>query len=163
MRNMIPWRRKREEHEMIPGLGDMRNEMEVLFDRFLRSPWSGGRELASLIGGLGDMPRTDVAETDSQVTVTIDLPGVNPEDVVIDLSGYLLTVRGEKHTEQEKKEQHYHFVERQFGRFERQVTLPRTIDPDKVDANYKNGVLTIAIDKRPDARAKRIEVRDFDD
>jgi HSP20 family protein len=81
--------------------------------------------------------------------------------VVVDIriSGDLLTVRGEKKADKEEKERDYHYVERQYGSFHRTVQLRSTVDPEKVDATFKNGVLTITMAKRADAKARKIKVR----
>lgn len=160
MPNIIPWRRKRNADEMHPAeasLVRLRREMDTLFDRFFRDPWGG---LDALSEALPAAPRLDLAETDERVTVTLDLPGVDPKDVDISVTGGMLTVRGERKHEREDKRADYHFVERQFGAFQRSVQLPSTVDPDKVEAKFKNGVLTIEVAKHPDAKPKRIKVRE---
>lgn len=162
MRSLIPWRRKRERAEQgaqpLMSLARLRNEMDTLFERFFRDPW-GLVDWEWPAGGLAAVPRTDLAETEDNVTVTMELPGVNPEDVQIDITGDLLTVRGEKREEKQEKKKDYHYVERQFGSFQRTVQLPSTVDPDKVDATYRNGVLTITIAKHAEARPRKIKVR----
>ncbi|MBU0640174.1 MAG: Hsp20/alpha crystallin family protein [Planctomycetes bacterium] len=159
--NLIPWRRKREElsgrAEPENALAHFRNEMDTLFDRFFRNPW-GRAEFDLPLGGL-TAPSMDLADTDNEVTVTLELPGVQPDDVDIRISGGLLTISGEKREEKEKENKDYHFTERRFGSFRRSVELPSTVDPEKVEATFKNGVLAVAIAKRPDAKPKRIEVR----
>ncbi len=159
--NLIPWRKKKERRENgsrpETSLARLRTEIDTLFDRFLRDPWSllSAETLPGWIGG----PRTDLAETDDAVIVTMEVPGVDPKDVDIELSGDLLTVRGEKKAEHEQRGRDYHFVEREFGTFARTIQLPATVDPDKVEATYKNGVLTIRIAKHAEARPKRVKVR----
>ena len=101
----------------------------------------------------------DLAESNDDVTVRIELPGVNPEDVEISVSGNVLSVRGEKQQDREEKRRDYLYAERAFGSFARSVTLPSSVDPDKVDATYKDGVLTVKLAKRADAKPKRIPVR----
>lgn len=160
--NLIPWRRKRERerNELRPetSLARLRDEVDTLFDRFFSDPWSlSGFE--SPWSALAVAPRTDLADTDKDVTVTMELPGVNPRDVELRIDGDLLTVRGEKKAEKEEKKKDYHYVERQFGSFSRTVQLPRTVDPEKVETSYKDGVLTVTFAKHPDAKPKRITVR----
>ncbi len=159
--NLIPWRKKRERRENgsrpETSLARLRTEIDTLFDRFLRDPWSllsAESELGWITG-----PRTDLAETDDAVVVSMELPGVDPKDVDIELSGDLLTVRGEKKAEREDRGKDYHFVEREFGTFCRTIQLPGTVDPDKVEATFRNGVLTIRVAKHPEARPKRVKVR----
>jgi len=160
--NLIPWRRKREseaEHEQSEtSLARLRHDMDSLFDRFFRDPWSWG-ELDRPVSGLMSMPRTDLADSENEVTVTMELPGVDPKDVNIDMTGDLLTIRGEKKEEKKEKKSNYHYVERQHGSFQRTVRLPSTVDAGKVDATFKNGVLSVRIAKHPEAKPKRITVR----
>ena len=157
--NLIPWRRKQEEHqttEPTAPLARLRNEMDMLFDRFFPDPWEPGE--STLLSGFGAFPRTDLAESENDVTVTMELPGVSPNEIQLDLSDGVLTVHGEKKQEKEEKQKNYHCVERHYGSFHRSVPLPSSIDPDKVDAKFKDGVLTIIISKNPAARPKRITI-----
>ncbi|MEP0847903.1 MAG: Hsp20/alpha crystallin family protein, partial [Phycisphaerae bacterium] len=104
-------------------------------------------------------PRMEMSETDREVTLRFELPGVRTEDVDISLSGNVLTVGGEKSEQRDERRGRVHYSERSFGRFCRSVQLPTTVDPDKVDASYKDGVLVVTVAKRPDARAKKVAVR----
>lgn len=153
--NLIPWRIKTEERANGgTGLARVRSEMDQLFEHFFRDPWGALAHIPS--GG----PALDLAENDKEVTVTAELPGVDPKDVDIDVAGNMLTIRGEKKQEHEEKDRDYHFVERRFGRFQRSIQLPSSVDPDKVEAVCKNGTLTITLAKRPDAMRKKIEVKE---
>lgn len=157
--NIIPWLNKREDRETGAAespIARLRNEMDSLFDHFLRDPW--GIDTIERFGrGFG--PRVDLAETESEVTVKAELPGIDPKDVDVQVVGNTLTLRGEKRQESEDKRRDYHYVERQYGTFSRTITLPATVDADKVEAEFRNGVLTVTIAKRPDARPKRITVK----
>lgn len=155
--NLIPWRNKSEERvNGGTGLSRMRTEMDQLFDHFFHDPWGSMMRMpGATAGGM----LLDVSETDTAVTVTAELPGVDPKDVDIDVAGNMLTIRGEKKQEHEEKDRNYHFVERSFGRFQRSVQLPGSVDPDKVDAVCKNGTLTVTLTKRPDAQRKKIEIK----
>jgi len=157
--SLIPWRRKRANHDPLDlSLAQIRNEFDALFDRFFRDPW-GFWETRSGSTSLSVLPRMDLAETENEVTVTMELPGVRPEDVDIRVTGDRLTVRGQKREQRSEKKRDYHFVERQFGSFQRTVQLPSTVDPDRVDATFKDGVLTITIAKHAEARPRQIKVR----
>ncbi len=159
--NLIPWRKKREHREQTDpeyALARFREDFETLLDRFFRNPWSL-TGFGSVWPELANVPRTDLADNESEVTVTMELPGVDPKDVEITITGDLLTVRGEKKTEHEEKKKDYHYVERQFGTFQRTIQLPSTVDPGKVDAKFKHGVLTINIAKRSEAKPRKITVR----
>jgi HSP20 family protein len=154
--NLIPWRNKhvdRVDGGTEGAVTRLRNEMDQLFDQFIRDPWG------SMIRGLGEGPAVDVCESDNDVVVSMEVPGVDPKDVDIDVSGATLTVRGEKKQEHEEKDRSYYFSERTFGRFQRTIQLPGSVDPDKVEAVCRNGTLRITLGKRPDAQRRRIEVR----
>jgi len=160
--NLIPWRQKREQGDGAEStetaLSRFRGEVDSLFERFLRDPW--WEEPSELLPArLGWGPRLDLAESDDEVTVKLELPGVDPKEVEINVTGNVLSVRGEKKQEHEEKEKNYRRVERRYGAFHRSIQLPGTVDPDKVDAQYKNGLLTITLGKREDLRPKRIAVR----
>jgi len=101
----------------------------------------------------------NLAESEGEVTVTAELPGVDPKDVDISVSDNLLTIRGEKKQEKEDRKRNYHYVERRFGSFHRSIQLPSSIDANKVDASFKNGILTVTLQKRQDAKPKRIAVK----
>lgn len=160
--NLIPWQRKHERIEREPSavsLASLREEMDSLFDRFIRNPLGWG-EFENRVAGTGGVPPTDLADSPDEVTVTMELPGVDPKDVDISITGDLLVVRGEKREVKEETKKAYRYVERHQGRFQRTIRLPATIDPGKVEARFKNGVLTISVAKNPEARPQRIAVRD---
>jgi HSP20 family protein len=97
--------------------------------------------------GLPVMPRINVSETDNEIRIEAELPGVSENEVEVSLSGDMLTIRGEKKAEQEEKRQNYHVMERSYGSFARSVQLPFAIRPDQVQASFQNGVLTITLPK----------------
>lgn len=161
--NLIPWRNKREERGIVTAaeerpLARLREEMDQLFERFWRDPF-GVRfgEIFPSASGLG--VRMNLAESENEVTVTAELPGVDPKDVEISVSDNLLTIRGEKKQEKEDKRRNYHYIERSYGSFHRSIQLPSTADPGRVEAEYKNGVLTVTLQKRPEAKPKKIAVK----
>lgn len=159
--NLIPWRNKREDRGGLSGdnvLASLREEMDSMFERFFRDPW--GTSWLAPLARSGWGPRIDLAESDSAITVTAELPGVEPKDVDISVSGNLLTIRGEKKQEKEEKGRNYHYSERQFGTFQRSIHLPVSVDSENVEAVYKNGMLTITLAKHPEARAKRIAIKE---
>lgn len=155
--NLIPWRRKREpqaeEFSPATALARLRRDIDTLFDRFFGEPVGG------FFGGPTLMPRMDLAESENDVTVTMDLPGVDPDKIEIDVSGDLLTVRGHKQRQREEKRGTYHYVERAWGDFQRCIPLPSTVDPDRATASYKDGVLTITIPKHAHVQPKKITVK----
>src|SRR4051812_25756733 len=104
-------------------------------------------------------PRVDVSETDQELKIRAELPGVTEDDLSVELDGDLLTIRGEKKTEEEEKDERHHIVERAFGSFMRTIQLPFAPKPDQVQASFENGVLTITVPKSAERQAtQRIQV-----
>ena len=144
--------RKRADGE-TGGIAGLQKEMNGLFDRFF-----GGGEFPSLFGRGGFTPAVDVVETEDQVMVKAELPGVAPAELDISITGDVLTIRGEKKSEREEKGRNVHFVERSYGSFSRSVALPAHADTNKVSADYKDGILTVSLAKRADARDRTVKV-----
>ncbi len=103
-------------------------------------------------------PAVDVYEDEHQVTLKIEVPGIDEKDIDVRVENNTLTVHGERKIEQEEKEENYRRVERQYGSFTRTFTLPQTVDSEKVSANYDKGVLKIALPKKAEAKPKQIKV-----
>jgi HSP20 family protein len=123
-----------------------------LFDNF----WSGW-EMASPARSVGRKahgftPRVNVRETDEEIVVMAELPGLEEKDFDISLEENVLTIKGEKHSEHEEKGDGFHHVETTSGSFERRLRLSCEVDADEVKATYKNGVVTVVLPKRPEDR-----------
>lgn len=166
--DLIPWKRKEsgseEEQERAlqvrqePFLSFQR-QMDRMFDDFFR-----GRGLepsaAFRRGWEAFSPSLDVAETDQEIKVSVELPGMAEEDIDVSLSGDMLTIRGEKRREEEERRENYYRAERSYGSFRRSVPLPSSVDPGRADAVFRQGVLTVTLPKeREAARRKRIDVK----
>jgi HSP20 family protein len=104
------------------------------------------------------VPPVDIYEDANHVVLKLEVPGMKLEDFNIQLENNALTVRGERRFEKETKEENYHRVERRYGSFARVFTLPNTLDPESVKANYDAGVLTVELGKRAEAKPKQIKV-----
>ncbi|MGB2985343.1 MAG: Hsp20/alpha crystallin family protein [Phycisphaerae bacterium] len=159
--SIIPWRQKRPERigeEGETGLARLREEMHDLVSRFFGDE-DRTSDLDNWAAGFGRMPRMDLAESADDVAVKVELPGVDPKEVNIEVAGNAMTITGERKQEKEEKKRDYHYTERSFGSFRRSIQLPSTVDAEKVDATFKNGVLTVKLAKRADAKPKRITVR----
>jgi HSP20 family protein len=104
-------------------------------------------------------PRTDLAETENAIEVTVELPGMNAEDFDVELKENELWITGEKKEEKEEKGKTFHRVERRHGEFRRVVPLPTAVDREKIEAVYKDGVLKVTIAKTPAAVRKAIPVK----
>lgn len=102
----------------------------------------------------------DVCESEKEIVISADMPGVSQKDISITLSNKLLTISGNKETERTKEEGNYHLTERCFGSFTRSLELPMEVDPDKIEAKYSRGVLSIRLPKseRAQANVRKIEV-----
>ncbi len=156
--NLIPWRSKRGEGVPVEEspLVALQTEMDRLFDRYLREP------LAALdwplAGSTGWQPTIDLSEDDKQIVVRAEVPGIDPKQVEVTVSGNQLTVSGEKKESSERKVESLHVSESRFGAFRRTVLLPAAVDSQKVQASAANGVLTITLPKTEAAAGRRIEV-----
>jgi HSP20 family protein len=111
---------------------------------------SAGEQLAG--------PRINVAETDNEIRLTAELPGVTEKDVQVTLDGDLLVIAGEKKQEQEKDKGNLRIVERSFGRFRRALRLPFAPEPDRVQAQFKDGVLTVEVPKEAEQRKRTRQI-----
>jgi len=163
IRDLIPWnwgkRQVPVRREQSQPLQSLQNDINRAFDSFWRGfdlPWPSTSSAWSI-----SMPSVDASESDKEIEVTAELPGIDEKDIDISLAEGVLTIRGEKKSEVEKKEKDYYLQERTFGSIERVVPLPDTIDLDSANATFKNGVLTVKLAKKPEAAAatKRITVR----
>lgn len=106
-------------------------------------------------------PQADAAATSDTYEINIELPGVSSDDIELDVHDGMLSIKGEKHSEHEEKGKTFFFSERSFGSFQRSFRLPTDTDPDKIDAEFKNGVLTIHVPKSgpPPDTSRRIDIR----
>jgi len=104
-------------------------------------------------------PPVDVYETGDNIVLKADLPDVNKDEVDISVHGNVLTIRGERKRAQEVKEKDFYRMERSYGTFTRSFTLPGTVDPEKIDAGFTGGVLTVTLPKREESKPKQIHVK----
>ncbi len=104
-------------------------------------------------------PAVDLSEDERCFVVTVELPGVKKEDVTVELQDDVLSIRGEKKSEREEKKDRSHWVERSYGSFARSFTLPPTAVGDQLSANFKDGVLTVEIPKKEQAKARQISIK----
>lgn len=140
----------------------LRREMDRMFDDFTRD-FTRDFGLPMTQAGNGFLsPRVDVAETDKGLEVTAELPGVNKEDIHLDVSNDVLTLRAERKDEREERDgRRYHVVERAYGTFMRRFALPFEADVDKIEASFDNGVLKVSVPRSPNAEkaVKRIDIK----
>lgn len=158
IRDLTPFRGGRR--EAAHPLRSLHEEIDRLFDDFGRGFMPSLPRLAETFGS-GVTPSVDVAETDKDVVVTAELPGIEEKDVDVTYAEGMLTIKGEKKAEKEEKGKNFHRVERSYGAFSRAITLPAEIDDAKVDAKFAKGVLTVTLPKKPTAQstAKKIAIK----
>ena len=106
------------------------------------------------------LPVVDIIERENDFNIKVELPGVDKKDVKITVQNDVLTIKGEKKQESEKKGENYYRVERYYGTFQRSFTLPSSVASDNINASYDNGILTINIPKVEEAKPKEIEVKE---
>jgi len=126
-----------------------------MFDTFFRCGVSGDTSLMTTTWS----PAVDLAEREDEFTLKVELPGVNKDDVKITMQDNMLTIRGEKKQQQESKEGNYYHLERSYGSFQRSFALPATVKGDKIEAMYRDGVLSITLPKAEEAKRKEVEVK----
>jgi len=154
LRSLIPVGRSR----MLAGsdtqpFGSLQREINRLFDDFATG-------FAGFGGVTRDLtPTIDVAETDKQIEITVELPGLEEKDVQINVSDNTLTIRGEKKAEREQKDKDYHLVERSYGSFARTLELPAGVNADDIKATISKGVLSVTVPKPAPAQVKKIQIK----
>lgn len=132
--------------------------IESLVDRLFRDPWANMTPGDWVTQSSDWVPTMDVAETDSGVSIKLEVPGVDPEKLDIDLAGHTLTIKGEKSEESEEKGKGFYHSERRFGSFKRVVELPQSVNPESVSAEHKHGVVTISFKKNSNGSTKKIKL-----
>ena len=157
--DLVPWKknetrvpvRRRQEQDTFM---DLRSEMNRLFDEFFEGPF-GLSPFSGESSFMGDFaPRLDISETDKDVVISAELPGLEPDDINLSLERNALTIRGEKRAEKEEQDKRYYRVERSYGSFHRSIPLPDEVDQDKIDATFKRGVLKVKLPKTQVAHQK---------
>ena len=140
----------------LENMTNLRRLNSVLDEAFNGWPFQN-QENGSLTSSW--LPPCDVFEDKNSVKIVAEIPGVDAEDVKISLENNLLTLRGEKKQHAEEQSERVHRYERSYGVFERTFSLPTTVDPEKIDAQYSHGVLTVTVPKSERARPREIPVK----
>ena len=134
-------------------LASMQDQMNHLF----KDLW-GGRNREGVEYGAW-IPAVDLREEQKQYVIEADLPGVNKDDIDINVENNVLTISGERHFSNEEKKDSYHRIERTYGKFMRSFTLPSRVSSGKVSATFKDGILEVVIPKTEDAQPKKIKIQ----
>jgi len=135
-----------------PDVKNLQHQINRIIEPFAR--FAFGDE--DLVGGSWAAP-VDVAESQEQIIVRAEVPGMKQEDIEIEFENGLLTIRGERALQKEENLT-WHRVERTYGKFSRSFTLPRTVDPEKIAASYRDGILEITVPKKEEAKPKQIRI-----
>jgi len=139
---------------MLNEFENLQNEINRLFN-FSYPKWLDGE--TSVFSGTW-LPAIDVVDDKDNLMIKADLPGLKKEDLDISLQDDILTIKGEKKNENEKKEKNYYRVERSYGIFQRSLRLPSQVDSKKVNAKFKDGVLELTLPKKEEAKSKQIDI-----
>jgi len=130
-----------------------RNEFDKLFDGFFRESDIFPGQLYSL------SPKADIEENDNEYIISLELPGVDKKDIKLNVDNNLLIIKGEKKQSKEVKEENYLCSERNYGSFQRTFEFPGLIKPDKIEAEFKDGILRISAPKSEEIKKKEIEIK----
>jgi HSP20 family protein len=135
----------------VRELDSLQSDMNRLFDGFFQGRSANG-------GGRRWIPAMDLVETEDELVLRADLPGLGEDDVSVEIKDNVLTISGERKAEHEEKKEGYYRVERSFGSFSRSLTLPRGIDADAVSAGFERGVLEVRIPKPEERKPTRVQI-----
>ena len=152
-KEVAPWRPFSE-------IGRWERDMERAFDDFLGHRWPvlGERWWPSQAVGLS-IPAVDLYEEKDEIVAKTELPGVAKEDIQVNITDHMLTIKGEKKREEETKEKNFYRSERSYGAFSRSIELPSEIHAEKARASFKNGVLELHLPKTEEAKKKEVKVK----
>lgn len=134
-------------------LGMLQDRMNRLFDDAGRT-WRSDEPAATTSWS----PAVDIFETEGEIVVKAELPGMDRNDITLHLENNVLSLRGERKFEKETKDENYHRIERSYGTFSRSFAIPATVDEEKIRADYKDGVLKIILPKKEQAKPKQIKI-----
>jgi len=154
--SLIPRRASRALTSWFGGdpFRSLQEEMEEMLNRFSER-WNGEGALAERVF----VPSLDLSETEGEVQLTVDVPGMKPEEIDIEVTGQTVRIRGEHKEEKEEKGRTFHRIERRSGSVFRSVELPCAVKEDKVAAEYKDGVLKVTLPKSEEAKSHKVKVK----
>ncbi len=152
LKSLIPLGREHSPSRFVDPLIKLQREIDRLFDDFTQG-WPGGGRSQELL------PSTDVAETENEIEITAELPGLEEKDVEVNVADNVLTIKGEKKAGKEETDKNYRMYERSYGSFSRRIELPNGVNPDKIKASLANGVLKVTVPKPAPAPVKKVDVK----
>jgi HSP20 family protein len=162
--DLLPWKKEGSKVEVErrrdDSYQDLQSQMNRLFDDFFTNPFSlatfgQSAELSDTF-----VPRVNVNETDTEIKISAEIPGMDEKDVKVMLAKNVLTISGQKEAETEKKDSRFHRIERSFGSFRRDIQLPAEVDEERIEASFSRGVLTIILPKQGNvSQGRRIPIR----
>jgi len=160
VKDLIPWRKKKREEEesLLPVPRDVRDMFQEFFEDMFR-PWALMRMWPFADLSERYYPDIDVTETNKEYRVTAELPGLTEDDIDVLLQEGVLTIRGEKKEEDREQRGSYVRVERSYGSFVRRIPLPSEVNEAGIEADFKNGVLSVHLPKTEEAHGTRIEIK----
>jgi HSP20 family protein len=153
LRSLIPIGRDRgvARREATDPFTALQREIERLFEDFTQG-WPTYRSP-------GLTPSTDIVESDKEIEITAEIPGLEEKDVEVNFADGILTIKGEKKAENEEKDKNYRVFERSYGSFSRSLPLPPGIDPNAIKASISNGVLKVTVPKPAAAEVKKVAIK----
>jgi HSP20 family protein len=160
-RNITPWRRRRQElaRQSRDPFMALQSEMNRMFDEFMDRPFGMMPRMAGFDEEF--WPTIDVYETDKEIKLTAELPGLDEKDIDISVNNNILTISGKKESDKVDEQSSYYRRERSYGEFHRSIQLPGEVEIDKIDATYDKGILTLSIPKPAESvtATKKIKVK----
>ncbi len=138
----------------------LHNEIDRVINEFSRSLVPGEAGEGKGVSGSTLAPNIDIAETDTSLEITAELPGIDETDIDLTVTENAITLKAEKKMDAEREDKGFHLVERRYGMFQRRIALPFKVDPDKVEANFGKGVLKIIVEKPPETEnsSRKIDI-----
>ena len=127
-------------------------------NRLFNEAFSGSKAFEDDVSMSAWRPAVDIYDTDNALVIKAELPGIEKDDVSVDVKGNVLTIKGERSFDKEIKEENYYRKERSIGKFQRSFTLPEAVNPEAIKANFKNGVLEIEVPKPEEKKPKQISI-----
>jgi HSP20 family protein len=149
--DLLPWNRDKEKYalqkrdEFDPF--DLSRQMDAMMQDFFNQPFGMEPLRRALENESGFVPRMDISESEKEIQISADLPGLDEKDIHLTVENHHLTISGEKQSEVNEKDRTYHRVERRYGAFSRTIELPTDVEIEKIDASFKKGVLKVSIPK----------------